>query len=359
MFSARRTAKACSADGVYTLDIDVLPQVASIQAEPMMPGGPTDSLVVTFQGDRLDPSTAENPANYEVIWLGSGTSSGQGGQVIPIASLGDAQPVVYDPSTNIEVASGLSYPTAVRQTVTLLFDKALPAGNYEIVFSPAIQAAPLGTSESGLLADEASVGGHSLVSTGSGIVVDGARSIVANLVAPVRSGSNLSTLSHGTPFLSQLTDDLNALLLSDIAANGDDPGITAALNDQAYARFAPLYQALGANAPSLALIWLDPVSLDVQAPSGSAVSYNLANNAVANGLSESYVDVGGNVKVVVLANATGTFNVDVANLSSKHARRSRVAERSGQQHPGIHGQPARGNDQLLARTLERPVPRKS
>ena len=34
------------------------------------PGGPTASLVVTLQGDRLDPATAENPANYRVTWLG-------------------------------------------------------------------------------------------------------------------------------------------------------------------------------------------------------------------------------------------------------------------------------------------------
>ncbi len=304
--------------GVYTLDIDVLPQVASVEAQPMLPGGPTDSLVVTFQGDRLDPATAQNPANYEVIYLGTNTSASQGGQVIPVASLGDAQPAIYDPSTNVQVGSGLTYATAVRQTVTLLFAKALPAGNYEVVFSPAIQAAPLNDSEIGQLAEGATLGGHPLVSTGSGIVAPGASVEVNNLVAPVAPVklSNLNVLPKGTPFLSQLTDDLNALLQSAITANGDDPGITEALNDQIFARFAPLFAARGSQAPSIALIWLDPISLDVESPSGSAVSYSLASNAVANGLSQSYVDVGGNVEVVVLANATGTFNVNVANVGA-------------------------------------------
>ena len=34
------------------------------------PGGPTSSLVLTFQGDRLDPATAQDPAHYRVTWLG-------------------------------------------------------------------------------------------------------------------------------------------------------------------------------------------------------------------------------------------------------------------------------------------------
>ena len=62
--------------GAYTLDIDVLPQVVSVQSQPLLPGsgpdpgGPTASLVLTFQGDRLDPASAEDAANYVVTWLG-------------------------------------------------------------------------------------------------------------------------------------------------------------------------------------------------------------------------------------------------------------------------------------------------
>src|SRR5207245_370980 len=52
--------------GAYTLDIDVLPQVATVQAESALPGGPATSLVLTFQGDRLDPAAAQDPKNYTI-----------------------------------------------------------------------------------------------------------------------------------------------------------------------------------------------------------------------------------------------------------------------------------------------------
>ena len=91
------------------------------------PGGATASLVVTLQGDRLDPATAENPANYAVTWLGpDGTVGTADDQVIPLAT--GFQSVVYDPSANLDVASGKIHPTAVRQTVTLLFGQPAPRG---------------------------------------------------------------------------------------------------------------------------------------------------------------------------------------------------------------------------------------
>ena len=62
--------------GAYTLDIDTLPQVVSAVAESLLlgpgelPGGATASLVITLQGDRLDPATAQNANNYAVTWAG-------------------------------------------------------------------------------------------------------------------------------------------------------------------------------------------------------------------------------------------------------------------------------------------------
>jgi hypothetical protein len=44
--------------------------------------------------------------------------------VITLATTG--QNVAYDPSTNLDINSGKVQPTAVRQTVTLLFGQALP-----------------------------------------------------------------------------------------------------------------------------------------------------------------------------------------------------------------------------------------
>ncbi len=103
--------------GAYTLDIDVLPQVVSVAPLALlpglggMPGGPTTSVVVTLQGDRLDPTTAVDPANYTVTWLGpDGTAGTADDQVIPLATSG--QSVVYDPAANVDVASGKVHATA-------------------------------------------------------------------------------------------------------------------------------------------------------------------------------------------------------------------------------------------------------
>ncbi len=79
--------------GAYTLVIDVLPQIVGIESQPLLPGqganpgGATASVVITFQGDRLDRATAEDPDNYHV--------TGPDGPVIPID-------LVYDPSANVE-----------------------------------------------------------------------------------------------------------------------------------------------------------------------------------------------------------------------------------------------------------------
>src|SRR5262249_39552677 len=120
--------------GAYTLSLDVVPQVVSAQAESPVPGGPATSLVLTFQGDRLDPAAASSPPHYTVTL--HGVSGFTADQVIPLASAPGAQAVVYDPGANLDVVSGLHYATAVRQTVTLLFDQPLPPGDYTVRIAP-------------------------------------------------------------------------------------------------------------------------------------------------------------------------------------------------------------------------------
>ena len=91
--------------------------------------------------------------------------------MIALATTG--QNVVYDPSTNVDINSGKGQPTAVRQTVTLLFGQALPAGSYEVTLSPAIQAATFGAGEANLLAGGGAIAGHPVVSTSGGTIVPG------------------------------------------------------------------------------------------------------------------------------------------------------------------------------------------
>src|SRR5262249_3023864 len=59
-----------------------------------------------------------------------------------------------------------------------------------------------------------------------------------------------------------------------------------------------------------------PVSISLQSPQGLNLSYDLSSNAVSNGLGSAFVSVGGNVEMVVMENAAGTFNLDVANVAS-------------------------------------------
>jgi hypothetical protein len=309
-----RAADGNRGAGAYALDIDVLPQIVSVQAQSVLPGAPVTSVVITFQGDRLDPAAAQGPANYTVLWHPPG-GTGDGARVIPLSPT--SLPVVYDASANLNVASGLTYPTAVRQTVTLLFDQPLPPGNYEVVLSPAIQAAGYNADEASLLAGDSSFADHPVVSARNGIIVNGGAFAVTNLVTPAAAPADPSSVAQGTPFLTQLQGDLGAMLDNLLTQKGDDPTITAALNSQILARFAPsiVAGAGGTSVPtSYLVVWFDPVSLDLQSAQGQGVSYSLATNALSSNLGQTFVSVGGNVEVVVTANAAGSFNLDVGNV---------------------------------------------
>lgn len=303
--------------GVYTLDIDVLPQVVSVRPLSVTPGAPVTSLSLTLQGDRLDPAAAEDPAAYTVTYLGP-----DGDRVIPVASLGGGQPVVYDPNVNLRVTSGLSYPSAAGQTVTLLFASPLPAGSYRVTVSPAVQAQSFRPDEAGALAGVRSFAGHPLVSVVNGGVVNGASVVAAGLVKAPGAAPALGTIARGSPFLTQLQADLSALLDELLKARGDDPSISTGVNAQILSRFAPMYAGLlsgsgsdpKAAPPSYTILWLDPVSIDLQSAQGPSLSYSMASNQVANGLGSTFVSVGGNVEVIVMENAAGTFNLDVANV---------------------------------------------
>jgi hypothetical protein len=125
--------------GAYTLDIDVRPQVVSVAAPSLLPGGGSvNSVVITLQGDRLDAATAQDPHSYALILL---NPDGQQAATFAPATINDAPAVIYNPDANIDVAAGLTYPTAGRQAVTLFFKQALPPGSYLLAVSGNIVAA--------------------------------------------------------------------------------------------------------------------------------------------------------------------------------------------------------------------------
>jgi hypothetical protein len=100
---------------------------------------------------------------------------------------------LYDPGANVDVATGITYPTAIRQTVTLTFDHALPAGSYQIALSPKITADPYNEEEPVLLAASEIV--HFIVHiAANGQVVPGASVTARGLVSASADGAWLGVI---------------------------------------------------------------------------------------------------------------------------------------------------------------------
>ena len=291
--------------GAYTLDIDVLPQIVSAESQALLPGqgglpgGPTTSIVVTLQGDRLDPATAENPANYNILWLGPDETLGTADdQVIPL--LTGEQAVLYDPSANLDVASGQVLPTAQQQTVTLLFPTPLPAGKYQVTLGPGIQSAPFSVGEADLLAGGLAFAGHPVVALNQGNVTNGAQVTTDDLVLPTSALGDLNSLKAGSRFLTQLHDDLGALLDSALSTAGDQPGITPELIDEVINRFGPALGAVGSRQASATVLWLDPVSINVLDPDGGGLDYSLGTDSLVDTTGNLYINVSGNIEIIVV-----------------------------------------------------------
>jgi hypothetical protein len=314
--------------GAFTLDIDVLPQVVSFESQPLLPGvtvnpgGPTTSLVIILQGDRLDPAAAKNPANYVVTWLGpDGLAGTADDQVIPInGNVASNQPVVYDPSSNVDVASGVIFPTAVRQAVTLVFADPLPAGSYQIELSPAIQTAAFNVEEANLLTSVTGFNGHPVVSLSSGSVTEGSRQTALGLVLAAGTLGDFSVFETGTRFLTQLHDDLGSLLDAALTTRTDNPAISQAINNQILDRFIPALGPAGQRPVGMLVIWLDPPGSAVIAdPQLRYASLNRGASSFQNGIPDLYVNISFNIEVLVrplFAGSGGIYTLDVSDVSA-------------------------------------------
>ncbi|HEY2827861.1 MAG TPA: VCBS repeat-containing protein, partial [Pirellulales bacterium] len=213
----KKNVNGIAGAGAYTLIIDSLPQLVSVEAPSLLPGfrnltgGPTTSLVLAFQGDRLDAGTAQNPSNYIVTWAGAdgifGNKDDRPFTVGEGLSSG-TQAAIYDASSNIDVASGLTYPTAIRQTVTLLFGKALPAGSYKVEVKSNVIANNFSLDENSLLTSSTGFNGHPVVSKSARAIKGGAKVFEQNLVQPTLFSGDFSVFEDGTRFLTQFHNDL-------------------------------------------------------------------------------------------------------------------------------------------------------
>ncbi|HEY2881517.1 MAG TPA: hypothetical protein VGJ15_03775, partial [Pirellulales bacterium] len=102
-------------------------------------------------------------------------------------------------------------------------------------------------------------------------------------------------------------------------AEGDADSISKQLLDQIAARFDAALGPHGQRLASLAVLFLDPVSIGLVDPQGRSFNYNLQTSTVANNLPQTFVEVGGNVEVVVIPNPNGTYQLNVADVAA-HSR---------------------------------------
>lgn len=306
--------------GAYTLVINVLPQVVSVESQALLPGigdqpgGPTASIVITFQGDRLDPATAEDVSHYAVTFLGAdGQRGGGDDQVVPIScGIPESQCIVYDPGANIQITSGTTFPTAVRQTVTLLFEDPLPAGSYQIELSPQIQSAPFNENEPDLLAGGESFSDHPVVTLQDGQILEGSHVEATDLVLEAGTLGDFREWESGTAFLTQLDNDLSALLDAILTEHGDDPNITTLLNDQVLARFNPALGEFGARVQPVLVLWLDPGDVQLADPKGDQIIYDSATGTLEQQIQEAFVEVLNSIQVIVLTAQADTNSLNTS-----------------------------------------------
>ncbi len=319
--------------GLYNLAVTVLPQVVGVEGHWVVPGvnggpgGPTTSLVVTFQGARLDPAAAQDAANYVVTWLGAdGVAGTADDRLITPRTAGGSPPVLYSPGTNVDVATGRTVPSAVRQTVTLAFAEGLPAGSYRIEFKPGLRAAPFNSAEASLLSAKNGFTGLPLVSLSDPGFAGGATLTLPDLVKPAGPAGGFEAFKAGTPWLTQLHADLSALLDGELGKSGDAPAITAQLLKLVTDKFMP---GVAGRPESFLILVFDPVSIDVVDPKGDRAVVDLKTNTVTNTQPRTFVQAGGNVEVMVLAGVSGSYVVNLSDVQAT-ARAGAVMVQGGE-----------------------------
>jgi hypothetical protein len=217
------------------------------------------------------------------------------------------------------VASGTTYPTAVKQTLTFLFNQPLPAGSYQITIKPAVQTAAFNADEAGELTKLSGFTGHPVVTLSAAQVTEGSKAEFANLVRPAGALGDFAVWAQGTPFFQQLHDDLSALLDSALTASQSDAQITTELIDQVMSRLDPALGAAGQRPVKLLALWTDPLGFNLADPSNDRnTSYDQGTNQFSNTIPDSFVSVVGNVELEVIAvrtaSASGTYTLTVSDV---------------------------------------------
>ncbi len=303
--------------GTYVLAIDVLPQVVSVRGDALLPGvngkpgGPVSSLVLALQGDRLDSTAATDPKNFQVVFLGpDGLLGTSDDQVLPIAS------VVYNPDVNANVSSAQSLSTNVTQSITLLFDDALPPGNYSILVSSNVGSALFNARENDQLAFVNLFGVHTLVSVQNQQVFAGAAFEIPGLIDASGPLGDLNLFRSGTRFLTQFHSDLSSIVDDILKESGDQP-LTEKVRQFIFDKITPGLGVLGSRPVTMLILFLDPVSLSMVDPNGQRAVYDLQTNELVNNVPKTFVEVGGNVELLVVADAVGEYRLNVQDIPER------------------------------------------
>ncbi len=145
---------------------------------------------------------------------------------------------------------------------------------------------------------------------------DGTRIDLPDLIQPTTALGDLSIFSNGTFFLTQLQNDLQALLDDSLSVLGDDPSITTnILLDQIRSRVVPGIGPPSRRATSLLILFFDPFPFAITSRStAGSVGYDRQTNNLERSISQAYVQVGRNLDFVVIPQAQGSYELQISNL---------------------------------------------
>src|SRR5208282_5793759 len=103
--------------------------------------------------------------------------------------------------------------------------------------------------------------GHPVVAVQAGHIGLGSQIVAGNLVAPAGALGDFNVWTAGTPFFTQLHDDLGALLDNELTTlgSGNDAGIPAAINNQILARLNPALGPPDQRPTGVLVLWFDTV----------------------------------------------------------------------------------------------------
>jgi hypothetical protein len=172
--------------------------------------------------------------------------------------------------------------------------------------------------ETELLTSAPGFNGHPVVSLTPAGIEEGARVEALDLVLASGELGDLTVFTQGTAFLSQTHADLGALLdatLTEMGEEDDGTLVTDVLLDNLLARLAPSLGAAGQRPTALMALWLDPVSIDLESSTGGGIDFNLETGIATNTTKKCYMEVGGNVEIIVCGvSRADRFRLRVRNV---------------------------------------------